>query len=94
MNVPDRAPEDIKGFVLARPGHRDYVDVVQVGHDPRGREYFWIGGERVDYDDEQPGTDTHALLKGYIPLTPVSYDLAGHHDLRILREWFAERAAR
>ena len=56
VNVP--AGKEWK-LVPTRVGRRLYDDEVVYRNDPRGREYLWIGGSRVEHD-KTDGTDTAA----------------------------------
>lgn len=76
-------PEDWDGTVVpARTGRRLYDEVVDVRHDPRGREYIWLGGPGVRHEPEA-GTDTQAYDDGKAPLTRLGLHLTarGGSDL-------------
>ncbi len=79
VNFPSTSP---KGIRVGRAGGRAYADAVTLRKDPRGREYFWLGGDSVDLDTT-PGTDTHAIHEGYASITPLSIDpmFPAHLDL-------------
>ncbi|MEZ4442560.1 MAG: 5'/3'-nucleotidase SurE [Polyangiaceae bacterium] len=57
-----------------RLGRRLYDDDVIYRHDPRGREYLWIGGSEVEHDLTE-GTDTHAWEQGEASVTPLTLAL-------------------
>lgn len=91
VNLPEMPIDEIKGIRWTRAGHREYHDVVQPATDPRGRELYWVAGDKVLLEDEHAGTDTHGLAHGYITVTPMSYDRTNHEDLMRLRAWSLER---
>lgn len=62
-----------------RLGARVYEEVIDVRHDPRGREYMWLGGPGVRHDPE-PGTDTDAYDEGAASITPLILDLTRSDD--------------
>jgi 5'-nucleotidase len=62
-----------------RLGARVYEEVIDVRHDPRGREYMWLGGPGVRHDPE-PGTDTDAYDEGAASITPLVLDLTRRDD--------------
>ncbi len=69
------APEVWNGEVrVARLGARLYDELVDVRQDPRGRDYFWLGGPGVRHDPD-PGSDTEAYDAGFVTLTSLSLDL-------------------
>jgi 5'-nucleotidase len=59
VNVP---PGPVKGYRFARLGKRTYGNEVMEGTDPRGRKYYWIGGNEYQHEDI-PGSDCNAVLR-------------------------------
>jgi 5'-nucleotidase len=57
-----------------RLGSRKYRDGVEIRHDPRGREYLWIGGPPGVEHDRDSDTDTTAFDAGFATITPLSLD--------------------
>lgn len=86
VNVPYLPAEEIRGVQVTRQGLRIYRDALVRRKDPRGRDYYWIGGEAPDGLPEE-GTDIGALRGGYVSITPVHLDLTAHHVLSDLRGW-------
>jgi 5'-nucleotidase len=83
VNVPDR---ELKGIRITRQGLRVYRDALVKREDPRGRPYYWIGGEApTGVEDE--GTDFWALANGYVSITPLQLDLTAHVLIDAFRGW-------
>jgi 5'-nucleotidase len=82
INVPYGPLEEMKGFRITRQGLRIYRDELVRRLDPRGKPYYWIGGE-APTGVEEPGTDYGALAAGYVSITPIQLDLT----CRSLRDW-------
>ena len=61
----------VRGVRATRLGRRLYADEVVVRHDPRGREYFWIGGPAGARHEPVDGSDTEAIDAGYATITPL-----------------------
>jgi 5'-nucleotidase len=59
---------------FARIGSRLYEEMLDIRKDPRGREYFWLGGSGVTHAAD-PGTDTDAHDAGIASVTPLVLDL-------------------
>jgi len=57
-----------------RLGARIYEEIVEFRRDPRGREYFWIGGPGVRHEHD-PGSDTEAYDAGAASITALLLDL-------------------
>lgn len=86
VNVPDLPWEQIAGFEVTRLGNRHRSEQVTRASDPRGRTIYWIGASGAQADGG-PGTDFHAVDRGYISLTPILVDLTRHSALEHLRTW-------
>jgi len=72
LNIPEDA--DINTPIeITRLGKKMYSTHVEEREDPRGREYFWIGGYPINNDEE--GTDVYTLRKKkHVSLTPLTLD--------------------
>ena len=46
----------------------------KVRRDPRGRDYYWIGGPVSSHDGSE-GADTTAVDRGYVSVTPLSLEM-------------------
>ncbi len=55
-------------------GRRVYSGGLVARHDPRGRPYFWIGGDQVRHEGHE-GSDTQAFDQGIVGVTPLILDL-------------------
>ncbi len=86
VNVPGRSEEEIRGVRITRLGRRVYRDALVERRDPRGRPYYWIGGDPPVGEPEE-GTDIGALGEGYISVTPVRLDLTDHDAMPTLQSW-------
>lgn len=87
VNVPDLPPREIKGMRVTCLGRRvfDSENVIKK-QDPRGKTYYWIGGNRIAWE-ERKDTDQEAVESGRISVTPVHLDLTNYSALAVLREW-------
>ncbi len=86
VNVPYLKENELKGFMVTRQGLRLYRDELDRRLDPRGRPYYWIGGQAPTGVDE-PGTDFGALRAGYVSITPLQLDLTAREAMRRLENW-------
>jgi 5'-nucleotidase len=86
VNVPCLAEEQIKGIQITRQGLRVYHDALDARKDPRGRPYYWIGGE-FPTGVEESGTDVGALGEGYVSVTPLQLDLTAYKAMDKLKAW-------
>jgi 5'-nucleotidase len=86
VNVPNVPRSALRGVQITRLGRRVYRDALVERSDPRGRTYYWIGGEPPSGVPEE-GTDIGALAAGYISVTPIVMDLTDYARLPVLRAW-------
>jgi 5'-nucleotidase len=83
VNVPQGA---IHGAQITRTGQRIYKDELVARLDPRGRPYYWIGGEfPTGIPDD--GTDVGALHNSYISITPIQMDMTAYQFMETLKTW-------
>lgn len=86
VNVPYLTEAQVKGTMVTRQGLRVYLDKLERRTDPRGRPYYWIGGEAPTGVLEE-GTDFGALKAGYVSITPLQLDLTSCLALDKLKDW-------
>jgi len=73
------------GVAMTRMGKRRYGDAIVEKVDPRGRKYYWIGGEELTFVEDE-GTDFHAVSRGLISVTPIHLDLTNYRSFDELRK--------
>ena len=86
VNVPYLDDSKIRGYQVTRQGLRIYRDRLDRRLDPRGKEYYWIGGDSPTGIPEK-GTDIGSLADGFVSITPLHLDLTANRMLDSLREW-------
>jgi 5'-nucleotidase len=83
VNFPHRMTDVYR---WTRLGEREYEDVVEERVDPRGKSYYWIGGGATALGDE-PGSDTEAIYRDIISISPLHLDLTAHDLLLDEPRW-------
>jgi 5'-nucleotidase len=86
INVPNLVESEIRGCRITRQGKRVYGDAIVEKVDPRGRKYFWIGGDLLGFEPMED-SDCQAVSEGYISITPLHLDLTNYESMDELREW-------
>jgi 5'-nucleotidase len=86
VNLPHRPWAEVRGVRLTRLGTREYSDTLIAKTDPRGRAYYWIGGEEPVWESDE-GTDVHAVREGYVSITPLALDLTDHRAVAEMEQW-------
>jgi 5'-nucleotidase len=85
VNVPGVPSSELRGCRVTRQGKRRYGDALVEQVDPRGRKYFWIGGEDLGFIPAE-GTDCTAVAGGYISITPLHLDLTNYASIATIND--------
>ncbi|MGE5443411.1 MAG: 5'/3'-nucleotidase SurE [Ignavibacteriales bacterium] len=83
LNIPSLPKEEIKGIKVTRQGKRVYGEPIVENVDPRGRKYYWIGGNELGFLDIE-NSDIIAINQGYVSITPIKLDLTDYDFLERL----------
>lgn len=86
INVPNLPVEHIKGIRLTRLGHRARAAAPVKVLNPRGKEGYWIA-VAGDAEDAGQGTDFHAVMQGYVSITPLQPDRTFHEAFDGMAGW-------
>ncbi len=86
VNVPFLPDDKIQGVRLTWQGLRVYHSRLDKRIDPRGKPYYWIGGDAPTGVPEY-GPDVGALSEGFISITPLQLDLTAYRVLTNLNTW-------
>ncbi len=84
VNVPYLPDEEIRGIQITRQGLSIYHDKLVRREDPRGRPYYWIGGDAPTGLPED-GSDFGAIAAGYVSVTPLGLDLTAYGMIEEMR---------
>jgi 5'-nucleotidase len=85
VNVPPGVEPE--GYVVTRLGKHSYGSEVVEKKDPRGRSYFWIGGNEYQHEDI-PGSDCNAVLREQrVSVTPLNLDLTDDAMREVVAGW-------
>lgn len=89
VNFPAVPRGEVKGVKVANLGERFYDNKIIEKKDPRGRPYYWIGGDGFSHEDI-PGSDCNAVVDGWISVCALTCrpQAPGGNDL--LRSWGVE----
>lgn len=86
VNIPNLPLERIRGVQLTRLGHRKRAAAPVKVVNPRGREGYWIAAAG-DVEDGGEGTDFHAVMQGYVSVTPLQLDRTFREAFNGLQDW-------
>jgi 5'-nucleotidase len=84
VNVPGG---EVQGYRFVRLGRRTYGNEVVENVDPRGRKYYWIGGEGV-VNEDIPHSDCNTVFQdGLVSVTPIHLDWSHDALLSEMKSW-------
>jgi 5'/3'-nucleotidase len=85
VNVPGGI--EPTSYAVTRLGKHSYGFEVVEKVDPRGRKYYWIGGNEYQHDDI-PGSDCNAVLReGIVSVTPLHLALTANEMRPLVEKW-------
>jgi 5'-nucleotidase len=87
VNVPNLPASGVRGVRVTRLGSRQYKDSVVPRQDPRGRDYYWIGGTGPEWAPDEK-SDAHAVADGWVSVTPLHADLTDYRTMVDLEAHF------
>ena len=86
VNIPNLPLAHVRGIQLTRLGHRTRAAAPVRVVDPRGKAGYWIAAAG-DAEDGGPGTDFHAVMQGYVSITPMQLDRTYQDGFNSLNAW-------
>lgn len=89
VNVPALPTAQLNGVAITKLGVRQYANIFEPRLDPRGRTYYWMGGEIVENLNDAD-SDIVAVSNSKISVTPIHFDLTNYNIMEILKTWNLE----
>jgi 5'-nucleotidase len=86
VNVPSVPESKVRGILVTKQGKSKWDDVFEVRRDPNNKVYYWLAGDLLQLDQEED-VDQVAVLKNYISITPIHYDLTDYKMIEKMKLW-------
>lgn len=86
VNIPPIPRPSMKGVRITRLGKRVYHDVIVEKTDPRGKLYYWIGGEDPTWEHDEL-SDFNAVSEGYVSVTPLQLEQTDYKAIVEMEAW-------
>jgi len=86
VNIPSVPEEEIKGIKVTKLASRIYNDSIIKDVDPRGKEYYWIGGGEPGWNRDDD-SDFSAVTSNFVSLTPLSLDMNDNAGIKRIKSW-------
>lgn len=75
--------QKIKGIKVCRQAHANWEEEFEKRTDPKGREYYWLTGNFINYDNGED-TDEWALSNHFVSVVPVQCDMTAYKAMSSL----------
>jgi 5'-nucleotidase len=89
VNVPDVPQAALKGMMITHLGNRHISDPAIKSQDPRGLPIYWVGAAGGP-QNTTPGCDFHAVMDGWVSITPLHVDLTNYAALETMKTWITD----
>ena len=86
VNVPAVPTVEMNGVAITKLGVRQYDNIFEGRKDPRGRMYYWLGGNIVDNENDED-SDIVAVGMAKISVTPIHFDLTNYDAINLVQSW-------
>jgi 5'-nucleotidase len=86
VNIPPLPEKELKGMRVTRLGSRIYNDSIVKKTDPRGKDYFWIGGGEPGWNSDDK-SDFAAVSNACVSITPLKVDMTDYKSVIELEQW-------
>jgi len=83
VNIPAISEHEIRGVCFTNQGLARQRDTFEKRNDPRGNVYYWLASETT-VEESLTNTDLKALAENKITITPITFDLTNHKELKRL----------
>lgn len=84
VNIPVGVP---KGIQFCRQARVKWIEEFEKRTDPHNRNYFWLTGSFMNFEEDAKDTDLYALNKNYVSIVPVKVDMTCYEALDELNSW-------
>ncbi len=84
VNFPLDNGRPYRKYEFTRLGMREYKDYVIHKTDPRGKAYYWIGGQATWKTTK--GSDFEAVQRGVVSITPLKLNFTDEESLQGMQE--------
>ncbi|MCH7535441.1 MAG: 5'/3'-nucleotidase SurE [Bacteroidetes bacterium] len=86
VNVPKGSLEDIKGIKVSRQAFGTWHEIFNRSRNEEGKTGYTLGGW-FEPDNDNEGSDDHALNQNYVSVVPLQFDFTDHKMVGQLSEW-------
>ncbi len=86
VNFPNKSNKSLKGIKVCRAAQGTWKEKFVNATHPYGKKAFWISGDFINFEPDNPDTDEYVLKQGYASIVPVKVDFTAHDYVLKLRK--------
>jgi len=90
LNVNFPPVEEFSGVKICRMAYGRWENEYTPCERPQGGRYYWLGGECVNDEPEDDDTDSWALDRDFVSITPIKIDATDYELKEKLSNWGLE----
>lgn len=87
LNVNFPSAQAFAGTRICRMAYSSWIDEYTLCNHPHGEHYYWLGGECVNDEPDESDTDSWALERDFIAITPIKVDATDFELKGMLENW-------
>ncbi len=78
VNFPNTSNGNLKGVKVCRAARGTWEEKFANATNPFGKNAFWISGDFINFEPNDPDTDEYVLKHGYGSIVPIKVDFTAH----------------
>ncbi len=87
LNVNFPNAQTFAGTRICRMAYSRWIDEFTICNHPHGGHYYWLGGECVNDEPDESDTDSWALERDFVAITPIKVDATDFELKGMLNNW-------
>lgn len=87
LNVNFPSAQAFAGTRICRMAYSSWIDEYTLCNHPHGEHYYWLGGECTNDEPDESDTDSWALERDFIAITPIKVDATDFELKDMLGNW-------
>lgn len=87
LNVNFPSAQAFAGTRICRMAYSSWIDEYTLCNHPHGEHYYWLGGEYINDEPDESDTDSWALERDFIAITPIKVDATDFELKDMLGNW-------
>ncbi|RJP61313.1 MAG: 5'/3'-nucleotidase SurE [Candidatus Auribacter fodinae] len=86
INVPAKKKEEINGIRVTSLGMSRFRGKYKADNDHRGKGFYWMVGALINFDQDNPFSDTAALQDNAVSITPILLSQTNNAYIETLKQ--------